>query len=243
MLKDRIKEFNDKASWLRNGVVYHRGKHDDNVKENTIEAFELAIRDNLAIELDIRVTKDDKVVVSHDSSLKRVFGIDVIVEENNYEDIKKYGVPLLSDVFNLVNDKIGLMIEIKDVEFNKLYIIYNLLKDYKGRYCIVSFNPMILKYFRKKDSSIIRGQLSYHFKDTDFNCLFKFLLRNMWFNIFSKPHFISYGIDDYNHKLLNKYRKKGYFIIGWTYKSEKNKFELKKIYDNMIVEGISTKEF
>ena len=38
MLKNRINEFNEKAKWLRKGVIYHRGKHGDNVIENTIEA-------------------------------------------------------------------------------------------------------------------------------------------------------------------------------------------------------------
>ena len=66
---------------------------------------------------------------------------------------------------------------------------------------------------------------------------------NKRFNIFSKPHFISYGIDDCDYSLLKKYRRKGYFIIGWTYKSEENKLKLKAVYDNMIIEGLAIKEF
>ena len=45
------------------------------------------------------------------------------------------------------------------------------------------------------------------------------------------------------NKLLKKYRKKGYFIIGWTYKSEDNKLKLKEVYDNMIIEELAIKEF
>lgn len=243
MNKNRLKEFNDKASWLRKGVLYHRGKHNEIVKENTIEAFKGAVEDGLGVELDVRLTKDNQVVVSHDGNLKRVFGIEKIIEESNYEEIKEY-VPLFKDVLNLINDKVGVMVEVKSSKVGMLEEeTYKILKEYKGRCVIVSFNPFTLNYFRKKDPSIIRGQLSYNYKDSKYNCILKLALKKMWLNIFSKPHFISYGIDGFDYKLLNKYHKKGYFIIGWTYSCEENKLNLKKVYDNMIIEKLSIKEF
>lgn len=242
-MNKRINEFNEKAKWLRDGVLYHRGKHGKGVKENSMDAFRGAIEDNLGVELDVRITKDNKVVVSHDSNLKRVFGKDIIIEDSNYEDIKEC-VPLFSDVLNLIDDKIGVMVEVKSSKVGKLEEeVYRILKNYKGRYVIVSFNPFSLRYFRKKDSSIIRGQLSCSYKDSKYNKLMKISLRNMWFNVFSKPHFISYGIDGYSYKLLNKYKQKGCFIIGWTYNNDINKKELKKIFDNMIIEDLSIREF
>ena len=102
---------------------------------------------------------------------------------------------------------------------------------------------MTLRYFRKKAPHIIRGQLSYSYKKSKYNFVLKYILSHMLFNFLSKPHFISYGIDGYSKKLLEKYRKKGYFIIGWTYKEEKDKKSLKEVYDNMIMEDLSIKEF
>ena len=247
MSKKIIEEFNQQAGWLKNGMVYHRGKHDDKVKENTMKAFEEAIKDNLAIEYDVRLTKDNKVVVCHDDNLKRVFGIDKKISESTYEEIKEYSnneVPLFEDVLNLVNDQIGMVVEVKSTGVGRLEeAVYNLLKEYKGRYVIESFNPMCLRYFKKKDPSIIRGQLSYNYENSKYNFIFKVFLRKMWFNIFSNPHFISYGINGYDEKVLAKYRKKGYFIIGWTYNDESRREELSKMFDNMIMEGLSTKEF
>ena len=86
MRKKRIEEFDDKCEWLKKGVIYHRGKHSEFVKENTIEAFDLSIKDSLGIEFDVRMTKDNMVVVSHDDNLKRVFGIDKKICESTYED-------------------------------------------------------------------------------------------------------------------------------------------------------------
>lgn len=243
----RIKEFIDKAAWLKKGVLYHRGKHDFNVKENTIEAISGAIEDNLGVEIDVRMSKDGMVVVSHDDSLKRVFNIDRKISECSYEEVKELTlgkIPLLKEVLELVNDKVGLMIEIKSSKVGKLEEnVYKILKEYKGRYVIVSFNPMTLSYFRKKDSSIIRGQLSYNYKDSEYNFIVKFILSRMILNFISKPHFISYGIKGYNYKLLAKYHKKGYFIIGWPYDSEKDREKLLEVYDNMIIEGLNIKEF
>lgn len=242
-MKKVIKEFNEKAAWLRKGILYHRGRHNKYIKENTIEAFKGAIEDGIGVELDVRLTKDKKVVVSHDSNLKRVFNLDKVIENSNYDEIKEY-IPLFEDVLSLINDKIGVMVEVKSTKVGDLEEeLYKILKNYKGRYVIVCFNPMTLKYFRKKDPSIIRGQISYSYKDSTMNGIMRFMLRKMWFNIISKPHFISYCIDDFDYKLLNKYRKKGYFIIGWTYKSEEIKLKLKEVYDNMIVEELAIKEF
>lgn len=238
-----IKEFNENAQWLKNGVLYHRGKHGGNIKENTLEAFKGAIEDGLGIELDVRITRDKQVVVSHDYNLKRVFDVDKIIENSEYKEIKGY-VPLLVDVLNLVDDKIGVMIEVKSTKVGLLEEeLYKILKNYKGRYVIVSFNPSTLRYFKKKDPTIIRGQISYNYDKTNFNCFFKLCLKKMWFNILSKPHFISYGIEGFDRKLLNKYRRRGYFIIGWTYKNEENRFVLKEFYDNMIIEELNIKEF
>lgn len=247
MGKKLIKEFDDRAAWLRKGVVCHRGKHGGNIKENTIESIVKAMDEDLAVEIDVRLSKDKEVVLSHDDSLKRVFNIDKKISDLNYNDIKDMTggkVPLLEDVLNIVDDKIGLMIEIKSSKVGLLEEkVYDLLKDYKGRYVIVCFNPFTLRYFKKKDPLIIRGQLSYNYNDSKYNSVLKFLLRNMWMNIFSKPHFLSYGIDSENTNLLAKYRKKGYFIIGWTYKDEKDREKLSKIYDNMIIEELQIKEF
>jgi phosphatidylglycerol phospholipase C len=70
--------------------IAHRGykaKH----PENTMGAFRGAVNAGAhAIETDLQVTKDDVVVLSHDSDLKRCFGQDIKIADKNWEDIKDY---------------------------------------------------------------------------------------------------------------------------------------------------------
>ncbi len=56
-------------------VIGHRGVRRAGVAENTLEAFETAIRDGAeAVELDVRVCASGELVVLHDPTLGRVSG-------------------------------------------------------------------------------------------------------------------------------------------------------------------------
>ena len=89
-------------------LIAHRGKVDSINKENTIEAFKAAINDIKydGFELDIRETKDKKIVVVHD------FVVDnKLIKRVNYKELEHYNIPLLESVLKLDTEKI-IMIEI-----------------------------------------------------------------------------------------------------------------------------------
>ena len=56
----------------------HRGLFDpgEGIPENSMPAFERAVLCGYPIELDVQVTKDNKIVVFHDYTLGRMCGID-----------------------------------------------------------------------------------------------------------------------------------------------------------------------
>ena len=59
--------------------------------ENSLISFkEAAKRKYWAIETDVHATSDGVLVCCHDCSLKRTFGVDVIIEETPYSELKKY---------------------------------------------------------------------------------------------------------------------------------------------------------
>ena len=50
-------------------------------------------------------------------------------------------------------------------------LVWEILKDYKGEYCIESFDPKIVAWFKTYHPHVLRGQLMAHFtgKEPEFN--------------------------------------------------------------------------
>ena len=100
----------------------HRG--DSSVyRENTIVAIKSAIAAGAQIiEIDVRISKDGQVVVLHDPTLERMWGISSPVGERTWGEIKLLGenenrIPLLSEVLELFrNVKSSLMIDMEERE-------------------------------------------------------------------------------------------------------------------------------
>jgi|GEM_PF-952353 len=83
-------------------IVAHRGAS-AYALENTLDAFQKAIDMGASyIECDIRVSKDNKLVVIHDANLRRVFGIDANVNELTAEQLRQYKIPTLEEVLDLI---------------------------------------------------------------------------------------------------------------------------------------------
>ena len=70
-------------------MIAHRGVSGLEV-ENSCPAFiAAAVKSYYGIETDVHVTKDGKYLICHDDNILRVTGVDMIIEESNYEDLKK----------------------------------------------------------------------------------------------------------------------------------------------------------
>ncbi|SMC45156.1 glycerophosphodiester phosphodiesterase [Moheibacter sediminis] len=91
--------------------------------ENSLTSFQIALKQNIdVIEIDVHLTKDDVVVVSHDYNLKRIAKLDEDIEDLTYEQIKKLNIgdgfvnekiPTLNEVLKLIDGKKKIMIELK----------------------------------------------------------------------------------------------------------------------------------
>lgn len=70
-------------------LIAHRGYQPD-APENSIPSFTRAGELGYpAIETDVRLTKDGKLICSHDASLKRMFGVDLVVEKTDFAELRK----------------------------------------------------------------------------------------------------------------------------------------------------------
>ena len=219
---------------LVNKNYLHRGYFDnEKIPENSIEAFKLALNLNYNIELDVQLTKDNKIVVFHDFSLKRMCGVNKLLCDCTYEELKKYNllntkykIPLFIDVLRLINGKVNLLVETKVEKYNsKLETeLSKILNNYNGIFAIQSFNYLSIKWFKKNKKEYVIGIL-----------LSKIKLKNKIINILLRPDFVSCNIKYLPNKYIKKKRKKIY-VFGWTFRTleELNK---KKIYcDRLIIE-------
>lgn len=223
---------------FQNRNIAHRGLHtnDHVVPENSLAAFAKAVKAGYGIELDLQFSKDKKLVVFHDDNLKRVCGIDKRVDELTYDELKKLSlsnsneyIPLFSEVLHLVNGTVPLVIELKNGKNNRLLceVTYNMLKSYHGEYCIESFQPMIVAWFRKHAPEVLRGQLSApvsEFKG-ELKPYEAFVLSNLLSNAIARPQFVAYH-KGHHPFLVSLCYALGAMKVVWTVRPED---EIKKI--------------
>lgn len=232
--------------FLSRDLIAHRGYHNNKkgIPENSVLAFKKAIDNNYLIELDVRLTKDQKLVVFHDDNLKRVCGVNKRVKDLTYRELLKYNlfnttlkVPLFSDVIKLVNGRVPILIETK---YHNRYgvlekILINELSNYKGLYAIQSFYPMSLLWLKRNTKDIPIGLLSSNFKN-DLNRLKSIIGKTLILDLFFKTDFISYDVKGLPNNYLSYKRDKKKIVI-WTIKNKKD-YDLARQYtDSLICEN------
>ncbi len=136
-------------------TIAHRGYH-FNYPENSMLAYEEAIRRKEAIELDIRMTKDGIIICLHDRYLKRLLGISGRASKMTFDQIEKCkilktqsSVPTLEEALKVIDGKVTLLIEVKGL-MNKRFEnkIINMLSKYKGKLYFHAKN--IITYYKLK---------------------------------------------------------------------------------------------
>ncbi|MDL2302007.1 glycerophosphodiester phosphodiesterase [Lachnospiraceae bacterium OttesenSCG-928-D06] len=231
-------------------VLYaHRGLHNNSqAPENSLEAFQLAVEKGFGIELDVQLTKDLIPVVFHDFTLERMCGVSGHVRDYLYTELQgfpllstKERIPKLSDVLLLVDGQVPLIVEYKteSLDLRVCKIADKLLRDYKGDYCIESFNPLVLFWYRRKQKSVMRGQLSDAFlKDTKYRGVLYFILQNLLLNCLGKPDFVAYN-HKYPHALSRQICRKIFrnTAAAYTLQSKKALREAEKDFDIFIFDG------
>lgn len=227
----------------------HRGLHDNagDAPENSMAAFRKAVEAGYGMELDVHVTKDGIPVIFHDSKLERMCGAEGTVTDYTYEELQKFTlgnskerIPKLEDLLLMVQGRVPLIVEIKSdkADVSCCAVVDRLLRTYSGEYCIESFNPMVLWWFRLHHNEAVRGQLSSNFrKDGENKGVFFFLLTHLLFNFITKPDFIAYNRefkDEPGRRICRKlYRSPS---AAWTIRSCEELDELSGEFDVFIFE-------
>ena len=230
------------------GKLYaHRGLYDpdQNAPENSLAAFRRAIEAGYGIELDVQLTGDGWLVVHHDGNTKRVCGVDAIIRQTAYADLPPLPdgtpIPTFADVLALVAGQVPMIVEIKHYgnPTENAARTLEALRGYTGPYCVESFHPLAVRYFRRNAPGIIRGQLAMGGprNSEDGNWLEYFVLSSLLVNALSRPHFIAYSCE--HDRNLSMWLMKHLFhplLAAWTVRDQTLLNKVRKTYQMPIFE-------
>lgn len=227
----------------------HRGLHGfDGIPENSMAAFRNAVAYGYGIELDVQLTKDDVMVVHHDYDLKRTCGVNKKIRDLTYRELKRYSlmetkerIPRFADVLALVDGKVPLLVELKMEHCDRKLcrLAAEALDQYRGLYCMESFHPFALFWFRLNRPEVIRGQLSMSFRKDRHrgNQLAFWAEQNLLTNFVAKPDFIAYKYIYWEEPSLRLCRKiSGIPVYGWTFRSREEYEKYRRKFYGFIFE-------
>lgn len=190
--------------------IIHRGITSNRFKENSYIAIKRALIDksSLGVEFDIRLAKDDKIVLSHDNIINFNY-----IENMNYNDIiKNKYLTTLDKVLTINTDKILLI----DIKVNNNYkkfgnLLLKELDKYEKNIYLASFNKKVIKYLRKK-TKYKKGIITLNYKK-------------------SNNDFVVINYNTISNKKINDIKNKEIFI--WTIHNDKDLEKVKNKFSNI----------
>ncbi|MDR6555380.1 glycerophosphodiester phosphodiesterase [Paenibacillus qinlingensis] len=157
-------------------IIGHRGAAGE-APENTLASFALALEQGAqAIELDVHLTRDGKIVVCHDGTLNRTTNGSGLIAHQSWEDIRKLDagawfsekflgerIPLLSEVFDLVPRGTLINVEVKDAYEGRMEsALLAFLRERDDRYedvVVSSFDHKVIQRLKRAEPALKVGLL------------------------------------------------------------------------------------
>lgn len=208
--------------------VAHRGLHDGNhkVPENSMLAFERAIKAGHPIECDVRLTSDGEVVVFHDQSLSRLCQSDLLLEETPLAALSRFrlaqtkeSIPTLTQLLELVDGKVPILLELKVPKFNGALerVVKKLVQGSEDWIAIQSFHPISMWWWKENAPSFLRGMISGDMRETKLPLWKRLMIENLMFSPVVKPHFYTYEGRELSRQVLSLTNLP---IFAWTARSQ-----------------------
>lgn len=215
--------------------IAHRAIVNPSIKEHSKQAFEECVRRNKVIEFDVSMHKG-KILIYHSDRISSKLGQEAsCAEKCVLNDSVRF-----EEVLKIIDGKVPFILDIKDYHLfsrkfeNKLI---EQLDKYNGEFSVQSFNPLVLRYFKKKKPEYIRGQIGNSLKKL--STLQKFILPIVNFCLFyyGDPDYIVYDLDKSVLALSNFNKVVGLPVLGYAPKKYKDIIPYLDYFDNFIVEG------
>ena len=206
-------------------IIAHRGDA-SNAPENTLPAFKSALSLGAdGVELDVRLTKDQQLVVFHDHCLGRTASGSKPVNHYTGQEIRGLDVgswfaldfkgeraPTLDEVFESLPKDFLINVEMKTV-IKGMRLIATKVAEVVRRHerwdstLAASFNPISLWELRKIEPRIFRGYI--------WSRRHPFPIRSRSFSPLVKPNWYDPAHDSYSPRLHRKFHARGARILAW----------------------------
>ena len=143
--------------------IGHRGAR-AYAPENTLASFKKALEIGVdAIELDVRKTKDNQIIVIHDEDVKRTTNGEGLVVSLRLKKSKSLDagdgekIPTLDETLDFLDKKVKVFVELKEAGIEKQVLSIVCDKGLEKNVVIVSFLEDALKKVRELDKDIETG--------------------------------------------------------------------------------------
>ncbi len=191
--------------------------------ENTLQAFQKALDLNSdGIELDVHLSSDGHIIVIHDETIDRTTNGKGLVNDFSLAELKsflideKYQIPTLNEVFDLVDKKCLINIELKGLGTPSKVV--QLIEEYISEknwnynlFIISSFDWNMLEETSKLNPKIQIGVLTEENLDTALAFAEKI-----------KAKAINPDFQLLNAENVKEIQRKGFLVLPWTVNSEKD---------------------
>lgn len=236
--------------WLTEVPYAHRGLHDvaGTRPENSLAAFEAAVDDGVGIELDVHLTVDGHVVVTHDDDLVRVAGRSLSVAASTLARVTTLPlggtdqrIPTLAQVLAQVAGRVPVMVEIKNprrVAGPLEAAVAGVLDRTRGPVCVASFNPRTVGWFARHRPDVVRGQTASSFGEVPVPYLARRFLASMTANRWTRPHFVSYELSALPNRWCERWRERGGALVTWTVRTPQDVVKARAVADTAIFEHV-----
>jgi glycerophosphoryl diester phosphodiesterase len=233
--------------WLVEVPLAHRGLHDDARPENSLAAFEAAATVGYGVELDVHLSSDGHPVIIHDAKLSRVAGIDRAVGGLTADELgrvrllgSEQGIPRLTEALEVLRD-VPVMVEIKSNRLRAGALepaIAEVLDGHAGPTCVASFNPVVLRWFRRNRPDMVRVLTATAENLNGFAAPLLRRFADLRDLPSVAPAAVSYDVLGLPRPAVDAWRADGGAVVTWTVDDEATLEVARNHADNIIFEHI-----
>lgn len=199
--------------------------------ENTLASFRRAIELGVdAVELDVRKTRDNKLVVIHNADVNKTTDGNGPVNSFTLEEIQKFvtekgeHIPTLENVLDVVGKRVKVLVELKDTDTEEKVVELIRRKKLMDDVILISFDENVLKKIRELDEKVTLGLIYVRHKNPIQSALA--LNAEYLLPLYRFTHSAN----------IKKAHEAGLKVIVWTINTKEEAIEYKK----KGVDGIAT---